>query len=154
MNTLLEAVGEYLEMRRRLGFKLQEAGKGLIDFVTFLEQHNAFYITQASALAWAQQPSNVQPAHWARRLSFVREFARYRSATDPRTQIPLQGLLPFQPQRAQPYFYTDAEIQNLLRAALKLPGSNGVLRPWTYHVLFGLLSVSGMRLGEVCNLEL
>ena len=47
MNTLREAVGEYLEMRRGLGFKLREAGKGLIDFVTFLEQHNASYITQA-----------------------------------------------------------------------------------------------------------
>ncbi len=46
MNTLREAVGEYLEMRRGLGFKLQEAGKGLINFITFLEQHNASYITQ------------------------------------------------------------------------------------------------------------
>jgi len=50
MNTLREAVGEYLEMRRGLGFKLQEAGKGLIDFITFLEQHNASYITQELAL--------------------------------------------------------------------------------------------------------
>jgi hypothetical protein len=41
MNTLREAVEEYLEMRRGLGFKLQEAGKGLIDFIKFLEQHNA-----------------------------------------------------------------------------------------------------------------
>ena len=28
------------------------------------------------------------------------------------------------------------------------------LRPWTYHCLFGLLSVSGLRLGEARNLEL
>jgi integrase/recombinase XerD len=97
MNTLREAVGEYLDMRRGLGFKLREAGKGLIDFVTFLEQRNASYITQPLALTWAQQPSNAQPAYWAQRLSFVREFARFRSATDPRTRIPLQGLLPFEP---------------------------------------------------------
>ena len=62
MNTLREAVREYLDMRRALGFKLREAGKGLIDFVTFLERHNASYITQALGLAWAQRPSNVQPA--------------------------------------------------------------------------------------------
>ena len=74
MNTLREAVGEYLEMRHGLGFKLQEAGKGLIDFITFLEQHSASYITQELALVWAQQPSNVQPAQSAKRLSFVREF--------------------------------------------------------------------------------
>ena len=57
MNTLRQAVQEYLSMRRGLGFKLQEAGKGLLDFVTFMEQHRAPYITQALALAWAQQPA-------------------------------------------------------------------------------------------------
>ena len=156
MSTLREAVGEYLEMRHGLGFKLQEAGKGLIDFITFLEQHSANYITQELALVWAQQPSNVQPAQSAKRLSFVREFARYRSATDPRTQVPLQGLLPFKPKRARPYLYSDEEIRSLLRAALNMPCrfERGKLRPWVYYCLFGLLSVSGLRLGEARNLEL
>jgi integrase/recombinase XerD len=113
MNTLRQAVQEYLSMRRNLGFKLREAGKGLLDFVTYLEQHRISYITLALALAWAQQPSDVQPAHWAQRLSFVRGFARYRSATDPRTQIPPQGLLPFRPKRARPYLYWDGEIKSL-----------------------------------------
>ena len=85
MTTLREAVQEYLSMRRALGFKLQEIGKGLRDFVTFMEKHRASYITSTLALAWAQQPRNVQPAHWAQRLSYVRVFARHRSATDPRT---------------------------------------------------------------------
>ena len=30
MNTLRQAVGEYLALRRGLGFKLREAGKGLL----------------------------------------------------------------------------------------------------------------------------
>ena len=156
MTTLRQAVQEYVRMRRDLGFKLQEAGKGLLDFVAFMEQHRASSITQALALAWAQQPSNVQPAHWARRLSFVRGFARYRSATDPRTQIPAPGLLPFQPKRARPYLYSDAEIRDLLRAARTMPCryERGQLRPWVYYCLFGLLSVSGLRLGEARNLEL
>jgi integrase/recombinase XerD len=156
MTTLREAVQEYLTLRRSLGFKLQEAGKGLLDFVTFMEQHRAAYITQALALAWAQQPSDVQPAYWAQRLRFVRGFAQYRSATDPRTQIPPQGLLPFQPKRARPYLYSDEEIRRLLRAALDMPCryERGALRPWVFHCLFGLLSVSGLRLGEARNLEL
>ena len=156
MNTLRQAVQDYLSLRRALGFKLQETGKGLLDFVTFIEQQRACYITQALALAWARQPSNVQPAHWAQRLSFVRGFARYRSATDQRTQVPPQGLLPFQPKRARPYLYSDDEIRSLLGAALNMPRryKRSALRPWTYHCLFGLLSVSGLRLGEARNLEL
>ncbi len=156
MNTLRQAVHEYLSMRRNLGFKLREAGKALLDFVSFMEQHRAPYITEALALAWAQQPANVQPAHWARRLSIVRGFARYRSPIDPRTQIPSQGLLPFQPKRARPYLYSDEEIISLLRAALAMPHryERGALLPWVYYCLFGLLSVSGLRLGEARNLEL
>jgi integrase len=156
MNTLRQAVQEYLSMRRDLGFKLQDAGKGLLDFVAFMQRRRASYITQALALAWAQLPVNVQPAHWAQRLCFVRGFARYRSATDPRTQIPAQGLLPFQPKRARPYLYSDDEIRRLLRAALDMPYRyrSGELRPWVFHCLFGLLSVSGLRLGEARNLKL
>jgi len=153
MNTLRDAVEEYLAMRRELGFKLREAGKGLLDFVRFLEQRDASYISQQLALDWAQQATATQPQAGARRLSFVRGFARYRSATDPRTQIPPTGLLPYRPKRARPYIYSDGEIRHLLNAALELSNGAG-LRPWTYHCLFGLLSVSGLRLGEARNLEL
>ena len=156
MTTLRQAVEDYVRLRRNLGFKLHEASKGLLDFARFMEQHRASYITQALALAWAQQPLHVQPAHWAQRLSFLRGFAQYRSATDPRTQIPAKGLLPFRPKRAQPYLYSHAEIKSLLSAALKMPYryERGKLRPRVYHCLFGLLSVSGLRVGEARNLEL
>ena len=156
MNTLREAVEEYLSMRRHLGFKLHDAERGLLDFVTFMEQRQARVITQALALAWAQLPMHVQPAHWAKRLSFVRGFARHRSATDPRTEVPSPGLLPFQPKRAKPYLYSDEEIRKLLRAALDMPHRyrRGALLPWVYYCLFGLLCVSGLRLGEARNLKL
>ena len=155
MNTLRQDIHEYLSMRRHLGFKLQKDGKALLDFVTFMEQQHAPYITAALALDWAQQPTNAQPAWWAQRLSFVRGFSRYRSASDPRTQIPSAGLLPFQPKRARPYLYSDEEINNLLCAALKMPHryQSGTLLPWVYYCLFGLLSVTGLRLGEAQNLK-
>jgi integrase/recombinase XerD len=153
MTTLRAAVHEYLTLRRGLGFKLHDAGTGLLKFVTFMEQHRAAYITHQLALVWAQQPSTVQPTECSRRLSFVRGFARHRSATDPRTQIPPEGLLPYRPRRARPYLYSDEDIRRLLRAALTVPARDG-LRPWTYHCLFGLLSVSGLRLGEARNLQL
>lgn len=152
MNTLREAVEEYLALRRSLGFKLHRDGKNLLDFVNFMEQQRASYITHDLALAWAQRPVDVQPQWWAQRLSFVRCFAHHRSATDPRTQIPPANLLPHRPRRARPYLYSDAEIRALLNAALMLSGGEG-LRPWVYHCLLGLLSTSGLRLGEARNLE-
>jgi len=156
MNTLHQAVQEYLRMRRDLGFKLAEAGKGLLEFTAFMRQHRATYITSELALHWAQQPTHLQPAQWARRLSFVRGFACYRSATDPRTQIPPPGLLPFKARRARPYLYSDEEIARLLRAAqgMRYRCKYDALRPCLFHCLFGLLSVSGLRMSEALNLQL
>jgi integrase/recombinase XerD len=156
MNTLHQAIQDYLMMRRDLGFKLKEAGKGLLDFAAFMRQRQATYVTSELALAWAQQPRDAMPAHWAQRLSFVRGFARYRSATDPRTQIPPPGLLPFQPRRARPYLYSDEEISRLLRAALAMTcrHKRDTLRPQLFHCLLGLLSVTGLRLSEALNLQL
>ena len=159
MNTLRQSIEEYLAMRRSLGFKLKDAARALTDFATFMERRRVSYITQTLALTWAQKPTHAQPAHWASRLCYVRQFARYRSAIDPRTQIPPPGLLPFKPKRARPYLYTDEEIEQLLHATLHMPLSpqqrnTCALLPWVYYCLFGLLSVSGLRLGEARNLKL
>lgn len=155
MNTLQQSVHEYLAMRRSLGFKLRDAGKALLDFTDFMTQRQAAYITSALALEWAQLPVNTQPSHWAQRLSFVRGFARYRYASDPRTEVPSPGLLPFQPMRARPYLYSDDEIERLLHAALDLSFryQRCALLPWVYYCLLGLLSVTGLRLGEARNLK-
>ena len=61
MNTLRQAIHEYLALRRGLGFKLREAGNGLLDFAGFMERHHASYITEELAVAWAQQ-SSERPA--------------------------------------------------------------------------------------------
>lgn len=156
MNTLRQAVDEYLTMRRNLGFKMRDPGCLLPQFATFMEAHNAPFITQQLALSWAQQPANVQMSTWAQRLSHVRVFARFRHSNDPRTQIPSAGLLPFKPKRSRPYLYTDDEISKLLELSLNLPqyDKTCALLPWVYHCALGLLSVTGLRLGEVTHLQL
>jgi integrase len=140
-------------MRRGLGFKLHYAETALLDFVSLMECKRTARITTKLALEWAQKPKTALPSHWARRLSFVRGFARYQSTIDPRTEIPPEGLLPYRPQRARPYIYTDQEIECLLAAARSLLPRGG-LRSWKYYCLLGLLSVSGLRLGEALNLKL
>jgi integrase/recombinase XerD len=152
MISLRKAVENYLTMRQSLGFKVRNMGHNLRHFVSFMEQHGAAIITTELALRWAQQPQDVQPAQWAARLSFVRSFARYWSATDPRTEIPPKSLLPYRTKRATPYIYSHDEIRQLLEAARDLPPSTG-LRPWTYYSLFGLMAVTGMRISEVIRLD-
>jgi len=152
MTRLRKAAESYLDLRRRLGFDLRSPAGLLRRFVSFMEEHKAQWITTELALRWAKVPADAEPATWARRLSIVRRFARHWSATDPRTEIPPLGLLPYRYRRRPPYVYTNAEILRLIRAAEQLPPIPG-LRRWTYRTLLGLLAVSGLRLSEALALD-
>jgi integrase len=81
----------------------------------------------------------------------ARLFARYHQASDPRTEVPPKGLLPYHPRRAKPYLYHQEEIARLLSAAAALPPAGG-LRGSTYACLLGLLAVTGLRIGEALAL--
>lgn len=129
MSTWWTAVEDYIQLRRSLGFTLHEAQAALRKFVAFLDQRRAAHLTLALALEWAQQDPAARPAEWARRLGFVRGFARHWSATDPHTEVPPGGLLPHRPGRARPYFYSDDEVRRLLQAAPHLPPARGLRGP-------------------------
>jgi integrase/recombinase XerD len=151
MSAIRDALHDYLAMRRALGFKLVSDATGLLSFVAFLERAQTEYISTELALAWAQIPTSVNPARWARRLGFVRGFARYCAAIDSRTEVPSVGLLPFEYQRQAPYFFSDEDVQALLHGALALRAKDGFANH-TYHCLLGLLAVSGLRISEAVNL--
>ena len=154
MTTLREMLQDYLATRRGLGFKLKCDGSGLATFVSFMEQRTAAHITTDLALSWAQQTRSATPTQRARRLGFVRNFARYCSAIDARNEVPPSGLIPSQRRRPPPYFFTDDDIQRLLQAASELPPRQAwSLRSATFHCLFGLLSVSGLRFCEARDLR-
>ena len=152
MTDLRKATEEYIGMRRALGWKLHAARYYLLDFASFMEQRNASVITSRLALEWAQQPGDVEPVTWANRLTVVREFAKYYQAIDSRTEVPPTSLLPHRHKRKRPYIFANSEIEALLDKAGKLPGASPFKRQ-TYHCLFGLLCVSGMRISEVLKLK-
>lgn len=149
MSDLRKALDEYLALRRALGFKLTTQGQLLENFVDFAAKEGASFITRKLALRWATQPTQCQPARWARRLDLIRGFAQYRSAADPRTEIPPQQLLPHRYRRRTPYICSDEDIVRLMEAAKQLRPFSAV----TFSTLFGLLAVTGMRIGETLGLD-
>lgn len=148
MNSIRQDINEYLEMRRALGFELRPHGKALEQFACFFENADAKFITTKLCIEWAEQARSLGSI--SKRLGYVRAFARFRSASDPRTEIPPDSLYPYVPKRAKPYIYSDSDITKLLDAARKLPNS---FRGETYRTLFGLLAVTGLRIGELLGLD-
>jgi integrase/recombinase XerD len=153
MTRLQAGVEDYLTLRRGLGFKLKRPGRFLREFATWLADRGQAQITATAALEWATSAQHLHPSEWAARLSSVRAFAHYWRAIEPNTEVPPEGLLPFRPERAKPYLYTDTEIERLMDAARGIPAQYS-LQPLTYYCLLGLLSVSGLRISEALNLRL
>jgi integrase/recombinase XerD len=125
-------------------------GRLLPQFVAFLEPRDATVITTELALEWATLPVDGSAVWWHQRLAIVAGFARYLHASDPRHEIPPIDLLPAKFRRAIPYLYSEADIAALMAAARAIRSR---LKAATYETLIGLLSVTGMRIGEVVALD-
>jgi integrase len=143
--SLHERVDEYLRLRRALGFRLRNEGRALAQFAGYLEQQGTAAVTAEDAITWAQLPRGVHPVTWAHRLTAVRGFAAWLSTIDPATEIPPRGVFPGQGKRPAPFIFSGDGNARLVAAC-------GTLRPAmraaTYTALFGLIAVTGIRIGE------
>ena len=152
MSALRARAGEYLAMRRALGFKLTTQGRHLMSFVGFCEEHGANRVTTDLAVEWAAQTAkgSDNEAYQARRLDVVRIFARHLQALDPSTEVPPEDVLSRRRWRIPPYLYSPQEVAALMNAA---GGLTPAMRAATWRTLVGLLAVTGMRQGEACRLR-
>jgi integrase len=149
---MVARVEDYLEHRRRLGYVLRGVDHQLRQFARYADTSgHRGPVTVELAVRWAKLPEGAKPQWWARRLAFVRGFAKHRRVFEPETQVPPEGLLGPSATRCTPHIYSDAEISALLGAAADL-GPVGGLRPHTYVTLLGLLVCSGIRISEARHL--
>lgn len=151
MTELREAADRYLALRRGLGYKLKIEGRMLGQFVGFCDARGLEHVTVAAAVAWATAPAGADASWWAARLTVIREFARFLTAFDERTEVPPTDLLPRTGNdRIQPYLYSPTEITALLNAARSLTHP---LRGATFEALIGLMATTGIRTGEAMGLD-
>lgn len=136
-------------MRRALGFKLRREGQVLPQLVAYLDAVGAETLTAELAISWALQPQGVAPINWAHRLGAARGFATYLKTIDPYTEVPARGVLPSNAARRTPHLWSLTEVCALLTAARQL---RPPLRAATHEALFGLIAVSGLRIGEAIGL--
>ncbi|MCC6225413.1 MAG: tyrosine-type recombinase/integrase [Microthrixaceae bacterium] len=146
-----QAAADYLALRRRLGHKLANAERVLDRFVVFLDFVGAEAVTLDVALEFILDP-DLDPAssNPSRRLQAVRGFARYLCGIDPATEVPPSGIVSYRALRRAPYLFTDDEISLLITTAAS--SARTVQRAVMLRTLIGLLTVTGMRVGEALRL--
>lgn len=90
----------------------------------------------------------------AHRLTFIREFCRFRSSEDPRTVVPPPSLLPIRRPTFVPRVLSLAEGRALLKACLSFPGARcSPLRGVVQGTALSLLYLAGLRCGEALDLS-
>lgn len=150
MTSLQERVDDYLRLRRALGYKLERHGRLLPQLVAYLEAAGASTVKRELAISWARLPPGAHPRYWAARLAIARGFAAYLKTLDPATEVPPAGVFAARYLRPTPYLWSGEDIRRVLEAARAL---RPPLRAASYEALFGLLAVTGMRVGEAVALE-
>jgi integrase/recombinase XerD len=152
MSTMQQAAGEYLQMRRSLGYKLITQGRLLMSFADTMDAAGQEVITAGAAVDWASHPpGGTRPEYWCRRLEAVRLFARHMHALDPAHEVPPRDILPFRGYRRMGgHRYTAEETAALIAAAGRLRPR---LRALTWQTFLALLAVTGLRTREACRLD-
>ena len=150
MSDLGVHVGDYLRLRRSLGYKLAREGLVLPRFVQYVEDAGATTVTTDLAVAWAQLPEGGSPKLRRDRLIAVRGFAKYMTTIDAATQVPPAGVFGFRASRPAPYLWSPTDIGRLIEAASEL---RSPFRAATYETFLGLLAVTGLRNGEARDLQ-
>ena len=151
MSPLEAALEDYLRLRRALGHKLDDSGRQLTRFVTYLDFIGAETVTMQAALDFVLDadlnPGSTIPG---RRLTAVRGFARYLAGLDGAAEVPPAGLVSSRARRRVPHIFSDEDVAAVIRharASTPFP-----FRQATLAAMIGLLAVTGMRVGEAIRL--
>lgn len=153
MTTWGEHVADYLRLRRQLGFTLAWDEHVLGQFAAHLDAVGASSLTTGMMIEWAGLPrpdGGAGASRAAVRMRAVRSFAAYLHALDAVHDVPPRSVFSHQTRRPTPYIYTPEEVIALLEAAA---GLQRFERSRIYPVVFGLLSATGIRVGELLALD-
>lgn len=148
---LIEAVHQYLAVRRATGYRLKEPESHLRSFAEFATRRGDSLIRTQTVVDWCCLSSAVGQRQ--RRLQDVVRFARYLQAEQGQHEVPPGDVFGRRKPRPAPFIFTHQEIDLLLQAARRLRPQDS-LRPHTYTTLFALLRVTGLRVSEALKLRL
>src|SRR2546427_12741633 len=112
---MIQAVENYLALRRALGFELKNADYLLHSFARWTAQRKEIHIRACTAIEWATQGPSV--AQRDTRLKTVCRLAGYLRVEDYQHELPPSRYFGYRKTRPVPYIYSGVEIGRLMGAA-------------------------------------
>jgi len=153
-SSLAESMTQLVALKRIQGYDYTARAVQLRYFDLFLCRQNWLQqcLTDDLLQRYMQQIEHLAPDTRHGRLSIVRVLSRFLHSHDP--AIPVLYIAPVK-RSSLPrfYLYSHEQIKALLSAALKI-GPDKSARPLSFHMLIGLIYVTGLRIAEALGLQL
>ncbi|MDG2515017.1 tyrosine-type recombinase/integrase [Sphingobium yanoikuyae] len=148
MNAQIE---RYVALHRSFGRKFEVQERLLRLFAAYAHGFGDRHVTVERLYDWCRSASSQNVAR--DRFDHLRRFCLYAHAEDRQHQVPPAGVFGRgKRRRPTPHIIEPEQVQAIMQAALDLP-PKGKISPHTYHYLFGLLAITGLRLSEALALQ-
>lgn len=153
-SSMAQEITNFVTFKQMEGFNYTSQAKSLARFDAFLCEQGFCQTTlnQQIVDAYIAHTANLTPNGRYCKLSTVRVFSHYLNRLDPESYV-LHGFPFKRPSLPRWYLYSPEDIAALLSYAKTL-GPAGSLRPHSFHMLVGLLYVTGLRISEALALNL
>lgn len=147
---LIHHVERYVDFRHKLGVGFEEGEHTLTLFARYADEHGDSHVTVERIHEWCSQACSPERART--KYNLLRRFSLFLRAEDPGHAAPPIGAFGCRRRpRPAPHLLQTEQIAAIISAALTLPDRK--ISACTYHYLFGLLAVTGMRVSEALALQ-
>jgi len=151
-NSMLTKVKEYINYKRKLGFKFESEEQTLRNFARYADANFPREpVTIMLVLLWVKTKPHLKPITKLSHFSAVRGLAQYLRLDDPKTELIPKNIYTAWFRRMTPYVYSDQEIAKIMSTD---PGPRtNQFDTLTQRTMVGLLLCTGMRIGEALALR-
>ena len=147
-------IEQYIEMKRKLGFKFITPAVILLNFDRLAEKSGITSegITRELAEKWCKRKPNESSLYWYTRVQVVAQFSMF--LRDLGIESFVFKLPPFPKNTFIPYIYSQKEMKEIFKAADNLVIRNRVMNSSIFSVptMLRLLYATGIRIGETLDL--
>ena len=147
-------IKEYFDFRLSLGFAMRNTNYVFIEFDNFVfkKYSNFHFITREMITEYIKTKNHLSFSSKNYRLALIRGFCKYLYHKNTQNYIPEFRLIKSEKSKFKPYIFSHSEVQLILKK-LKSP-SKRKINTASYVATVGLLYTTGLRVGEVCRLNL
>jgi len=154
---LLQFVGDFIKMRRNLGYKSKSMESSLKAFDAFAYREGLKEVTVPEELArkWCGRRNGEATDTWSHRTNFLRQFSIYLSNMGHEAYIPVRPPAK-NDSTFTPYIYSAEEIKKIFAAADRLVMHDRHANTMLMGVplLVRMLYATGIRIGEAVRLDM